>query len=280
MEMVKTKLIVFLLCIGAFSSYAQSYEWSSAKVDGSRTGCVAPDHGNLHATLGQFFENGDFRSPNGKTFKAGTSTAKVAAAVAAAQPKMQRVKTVIAYSEDEMSANKIYESALSNWFVEIVMDKVSQLSGKKVDVGICNYGGIRADMPKGNVILDDILSMFPFKNNIVYLEHKGSELRKIFETMAATYFQAIGGVEIVAEGGKLTKVLIGGEPLDDERTYTVATISFLLYGGDSLTLAQNAMNLEVYDVQIVTAVLDYIENLKAQGKNITAPKVTHVTVKK
>jgi 2',3'-cyclic-nucleotide 2'-phosphodiesterase (5'-nucleotidase family) len=160
-----------------------------------------------------------------------------------------------------------------------VTDKVAELSGKKIDVGICNHGGIRTDMPKGNVILDDILSMFPFKNNVVYLEHKGSELRKIFEAMAATYFQAIGGVEIVAEGGKLKKVLIGGEPLDDDKTYTVATISFLLYGGDSLTLAKNAENLKVYDVQIVEAVLEYIDGLKAKGKNIVAPKVTHVIVK-
>lgn len=279
MEMVKTKLIVFLLCVGTLSGYAQSYEWSCAEIDGSMTGCAAPDHENLPATLGLFLDNGDFRAPNGKVFKAGTSTADVAAVVAAAQPKMQKVKTVIAYSEDEMVASKSHETALSNWFVQIVTDKVAELSGKKIDVGICNHGGIRTDMPKGNVILDDILSMFPFKNNVVYLEHKGSELRKIFEAMAATYFQAIGGVEIVAEGGKLKKVLIGGEPLDDDRTYTVATISFLLYGGDSLTLAKNAENLKVYDVQIVEAVLEYIDALKAKGENIVAPKVTHVIVK-
>ena len=279
MEMAKTKLIVLLLCIGALSGYAQSYEWSCAEIDGSMTGCVSPDHENLPATLGLFLDNGDFRAPNGKVFKAGTSTAKVAAAVAAAQPKMQRVKTVIGYSEDEMIASKIHETPLSKWFVGIVMDKVAELSGKKIDVGICNHGGIRVNMPKGNVILDDILSMFPFKNNVVYLEHKGSELRKLFETMAATYFQAIGGVEIVAEGGKLQKVLIGGEPLDDNKMYSVATISFLLYGGDSLTLAKNAENLKQYDVQIVAAVLEHIEDLKAQGKNIVAPEVTHVIIK-
>jgi 2',3'-cyclic-nucleotide 2'-phosphodiesterase (5'-nucleotidase family) len=279
MEMAKTKLIVLLLCIGALSGYAQSYEWSCAEIDGSMTGCVSPDHENLPATLGLFLDNGDFRAPNGKVFKAGTATAKVAAAVAAAQPKMQRVKTVIGYSEDEMIASKMHETPLSNWFVGIVMDKVAELSGKKIDVGICNHGGIRVNMPKGNVILDDILSMFPFKNNVVYLEHKGSELRKLFETMAATYFQAIGGVEIVAEGGKLQKVLIGGEPLDDNKTYSVATISFLLYGGDSLTLAKNAENLKQYDVQIVAAVLEHIEDLKAQGKNIVAPEVTHVIIK-
>ena len=277
--MVKTKLIVFLLCIGAFSSYAQSYEWSSAKVDGSRTGCVAPDHGNLHATLGQFFENGDFRSPNGKTFKAGTSTAKVAAAVAAAQPKMQRVKTVIAYSEDEMSANKIYESALSNWFVEIVMDKVSQLSGKKVDVGICNMGGIRASMPKGDVMLDDIKSMFPFKNYIVYLELPGSELKAIFTKMAANRFEAVAGAQLEVENKQLVSAKIGGEDIVDDKLYGVATISFLLRGGDGLTLAENASNMQEFDIAIVDAVLEHVAALTAEGKSIKGSDARYVVIK-
>ena len=128
-------------------------------------------------------------------------------------------------------------------------------------------------------LLDDMLSMFPFKNNVVYLEQKGSELRKIFETMAATRFQAIGGVEIVAEDGKLTKALIGGQPIDDEKLYSVATISFLLYGGDSLTLAENAQNMTIYDIPIIDVVLEHIAALNAEGKNITAPSVTHVTIK-
>ena len=55
------------------------------------------------------------------------------------------------------------ESALSNWFVDILMAKVEKLSGKKVDIGIANFGGIRVDMPQGDIILDDMLSMFPFK---------------------------------------------------------------------------------------------------------------------
>ena len=84
-----------------------------------------------------------------------------------------------------------------------------------MDVGICNFGGVRISMPKGDVILDDLYSMFPFKNNVVYLEHKGSELRKIFEKMAATRFQIVGGVEIVAENGRLSLAKIGGEQIDD-----------------------------------------------------------------
>lgn len=277
MEMVKTKVIMLLLCVSAMTGYAQEYEWSSAKMDGSRVGCNPASEDSFKA-FGRFLEDGSYLAPNGKEYGAGSSVAAVASLVQAAQPKMARVKTVVAYSEEEMQL-KSRECPLSNWCVNIVMDKVSSLSGKKVDVGISNFGGIRTNMPAGNVILDDMLSMFPFKNNVVYLAHKGSELRKIFEKMAATRFQIVGGAEILAENGKLSKVIIGGEPLDDDKIYNVATISFLLYGGDNLTLAENAVELVQYDVQIVDAVLEYLDALKAEGKNITPPSVTYVTVK-
>lgn len=277
MEMVKTKVIMLLLCVTALTGYAQEYEWSSVKMDGSRVGCN-PTSDDSFKAFGRFLEDGTYLAPNGKEYGSGSSVAAVASFVQAAQPKMARVKTVVAYSEEEMRL-KPYECPLSNWCVNILMDKVSSLSGKKVDVGISNFGGIRMNMPAGNVILDDMLSMFPFKNDVVYLAHKGSELRKIFEKMAATRFQIVGGAEILAENGKLSKVMIGGEPLDDDKVYNVATISFLLYGGDNLALAENAVDLVQYDVQIVEAVLDHLEALKAEGKNITPPAVTYVTVK-
>ena len=270
-------MMLFLLLV-AFSGHAQEFEWSSVRMDGSRTGCVAVTSSDVEKSIGSLNDDGNYLAPNGRVYNHGTATASVAAIVHAAQPELAKVKTVIAYSEDEMITAK-RETPLSNWFVDIVMKKVSALSGKKVDVGICNFGGIRVNMPKGNVMLDDMLSMFPFKNYVVYLEHKGSELRKIFEKMAATRFEALGGVEIVAENGKLTKSLIGGQPIDDERLYSVATISYLLYGGDSLTLAENAENMTIYDIPIIDIVLEYIAALNADGKNITAPSVTHVTIK-
>lgn len=278
MNMNRTRLFILSILMLAVSCTSQTYEWKTESMDGSRTGCLAVSGENVNEALGCFQEDGTYRTPNGNIYQSSSTVAKVASIVHGAQPKMARVKTVIAYSEEEMPTAK-HETKLSNWVVDFVMQKVASLSGKRVDVGICNFGGIRVDMPQGNVILDDMLSMFPFKNTLVYLELKGSELRKIFEKMAATTFQAVGGVEILVENKQLTKALIGGKPIEDDKLYGVATISFLLYGGDSLTLAENAVNMQVYDVLIIDAALGHIASLKAHGKNITAPAVTHVTIK-
>lgn len=248
--------LAFLLVLGLTVS-AQEYSWTPVPVTGARTGCSAPSKDNVIETVG-YFKGGRYHAPNGTVHRARSAAAKAARVVLAAQPAMARVKDVIAYSTEAMS--KDYpESALSNMYVDIIMRKVQELSGKKVHMGITNFGGIRVDMPKGDVILDDMLSMFPFKNSLVYLEHKGSVIRGWLEKMAADRFQVLGGVKIVAEDGTLVSVEIDGEPLDDDKVYGVATISFLLDGGDGLSLRNEAMNMvDFADWDIIDAVLEYV----------------------
>lgn len=278
MEMVKTKLILFgLLCL-CVCSCAQIYKWESVSMNGSRTGCVATTTDNVVEALGVIEADGTYKSPSGNVYPAESTTAKIASAVIAAQPKMSSVKKVIAHSEENMH-NTGTESRLSNWFVEIIMDKVSEYAGKKVDVGICNLGGIRTSMPKGDVILDDIKSMFPFKNYLVYLELPGSELKAIFSKMAAGRFEAVAGPQIEVENGRIVSAKIDGEDIVDDRMYGVATISFLLHGGDGLSLAENASNIQEFDIAIVTAVLEYIDELNAQGKSIKGSDARYVVKK-
>jgi hypothetical protein len=98
--------------------------------------------------------------------------------------------------------------------------------------------------------------------------------------MAARRFQVLGGVRIVAEDGKLVSVEIAGEPLDDDKVYGMATISFLLEGGDGLALSQNALSVKVYDdVQIIDAVLEHIEAETKAGRSIEYSTDGRVVVK-
>lgn len=259
---------MIMLAAAAISATAQSYTWKPVPMDGSRTGCTSPSRDDVSAALGTF-RKGRYVAPDGRVHAAGSATAKVAKIVLEAQPAMARVKDVIAYSPEAMHVT-YPEGPLSNWFIGIIMDKVGELSGKKVDVGVGNFGGIRVDMPQGDVILDDLLSMFPFRNQLVYVEHKGSTIRKMLENMAAGRFQVLGGVRVVAEDGRIVSAEIGGEPIDDERIYGVATITFLLEGGDGLTLGHDAVTLQKYDVDIIDAVLEHVKSETAAGRPIVS----------
>ena len=186
----------------------QDYEWEAARMDGSRTGTISPSKDNVTEALGEF-KGGKYVAPNGKTYGKRSIVGKTASIVMAAQPEMARVKDVIGYSPRSMTVT-YPECALSDWFVDILMARTEKLSGKKVDIGVANFGGIRIDMPEGDIILDDMLSMFPFKNNLVYIEHKGSTLRGIFEWMASTKVQPVGGVKMVVTNGRIESLLIDG----------------------------------------------------------------------
>ena len=262
-------LIGLIICLSAsVSVQAQEYSWSREDMDGSRTGCVSTMKDNVVQSLGMI-SDGVYFAPNGKVYDSTTSTAKVAAMLIQAQPRMGYVKTVIAYSPELMKPARP-ESALSNWCVDLVMDKVSKLSGKKVDVGICNFGGIRTPMPQGDVILDDILSMFPFDNNLYYLEIYGKDLRQLFGEMAdRKAFEPLGGVQIKYSGTDIISVTVAGEPLQDDKLYSVATISFLYKGGDNIMLSPLAVTAQMYDVFIREAVLEHIYDLTARKKDVT-----------
>lgn len=269
-------LICILMLLGA-SVFGQEYRWETVDMDGSRSGCVSPSKDNVTEAVGRF-EGNRYIAPDGRVYKKNSSVARTARAVIDAQPKMARVKDVIAYSTEAMEAHRP-ESALSNWFIDLLMNKTAQYSGRQVDVGITNFGGIRIDMPQGDVILDDMLSMFPFSNQLVYLEIKGSDLRNIFERMAAGRFEALGGVRIVVQNDKVVSVEVGGEPLDDDKVYGMATISFLLNGGDGLALQENALSVKVFeDIDIIDAVLEHVREETAAGRPIEYSKDGRVTI--
>ena len=240
-------------------------QWKHEKVDGHRTGVTAPSADNVKTAIGTV-EKGVYTAPNGRRFKKGATPA-VAQLMHDAQPAMASVKEVIGYSEKEMLRYRP-QCELSNWFTDFLRRKTAELTERKVDVAIYNYGGIRTDMPQGPITVDDIMSMFPFRNTLCYVALKGADLRAIFEYLAQTQMQAVSGVQLVIRDHQLESVKVGGEPLDDKKTYGVATINFLLTGGDGLFIAKNALELIDSGVYVKDAIIPYIQRLTRESTAI------------
>lgn len=246
-----------IICLLPVSVVAQDYTWRADLMDGSRRTAV---------------ETGSVK------LKKSSAAAKTIKIVEAAQPAMARVKEVIGFSKEALSAD-YPESGLSNWTVDVIRAKVSELSGKKVDIAFTNFGGIRVDMPKGDILLDDILSMFPFKNNLVYLEHKGSTIRSLVEWMVSKRFQPFSGMKVEVVDGKLMSILVDGQPLEDDKVYTVATNSFLLNGGDGIFLAKDALSQVIYESFVMDAMLESIRNTTAAGKQFEYKCDSRIVIK-
>ena len=82
------------------------------------------------------------------------------------------------------------------------------------------------------------------------------------------------------DNGKLTSLLVDGKPIDDDKVYGLATISFLLNGGDGLKLSENAVSVTSFeDVNIIDAVLAYVKAETEAGRPIAYQSDGRVVIK-
>ncbi len=275
--MVKAEVIAALALSLLASSCSRSFTWEKFVMDGHRTGVTAPTADNVAEALGSVGDS-CYTAPNGRVFPKGSATYAVAADLIAVQPKMARLKQVIAHSAKEMH-NKRADGDLSNWFVDRLMEDVAKTTGRRVDVAIANSGGIRVDMPEGDVMMDDIVSMFPFRNHLCYVALEGRDLKAIFDFMASGKVQPVAGVKLVVDNGRIDTLLVGGKELDPDRIYGVATIDFLLDGGDGLSIAKNAKELIISDKPVIDSMLPYVMQYEKDGRLIEGSSDGRVVIK-
>ena len=156
------------------------------------------------------------------------------------------------------------------------------------DIGIVNGGGIRVNINAGEITLGDIMNVHPFGNALCVVEVTGQQILDALEWGARAVPDENGGFlqvsgltyEIhsyiessctfdenrmftgVSGERRVKNVLVGGEPLDPAKTYTLAAHDYMLGGGDGFSMFKDArllLDRVKLDNQLL---IDYIvENL-------------------
>jgi 5'-nucleotidase len=123
--------------------------------------------------------------------------------------------------------------------------------GTGAEVALFNGGSIRANaiLPVGPITKRDVVAMLPFETPIVKVEITGALLKaalengfsKIVEESEAGRFPQIAGMAVECDGRKpagsrVVRVTVGGQPLDERKTYALATNAFLTGGGDGYAM--------------------------------------------
>ena len=139
------------------------------------------------------------------------------------------------------------------------------------DVAIVNGGGVRADIPAGDITYGQILSVHPFGNMACLIEATGQQILDALEMASRDVPDECGGflqvsglsyeinvgvessvvvddagsfVEVAGER-RVQNVLVAGEPIDPEATYTLASHNYMLKsGGDGLNMFQGDVLLQ------------------------------------
>lgn len=109
----------------------------------------------------------------------------------------------------------------------------------ETDVGLVHAGSVRDTNEPfvGEVTVGDLVSLLPFDNELVTLELSGRELRETARLASGSHLDLpderwwpghFSNVTIVWDhpSREFVDVTVGGEPIDDERTYTLTTFDY------------------------------------------------------
>lgn len=187
------------------------------------------------------------------------------------QAQELEMSVIIGESEQLMRAEK--PEGLLNALVSDAMFEYGN-SLKATDLAITNFGGLRNDLPQGAVTVGHVMQIMPFDNAVIFLELQGSELLKLADAIAAKGGEVETGLSLtIGRDGKAKNVLLGGKPIDPQRTYRVITTDYLSYGNDHLEPLANYTKMELLQTMLRDVISDYIRQQTAAGKTL------HTTLK-
>lgn len=117
----------------------------------------------------------------------------------------------------------------------------AMLEETKSDFAFTNTGGLRADLPAGDINVGDLLRVLPFDNALVVVQMPGRMIRQIFERKSRRGSSGIAqsGAKVVVdpdapEGERVRELTIADEPIAEERVYRVVTTDYLMEGNSGL----------------------------------------------
>ena len=154
-------------------------------------------------------------------------------------------------------------SSLGNLFTDAMM-----AAAPDAQFALTNSGGLRADMDAGTITLGDVISTFPFPNELTVMDLTGKQVRGLMEHSASLtngVLQVSKGLEMrydtrKAPGSRVTQLTLNGKPIEDKQVYRVATNSFLAPGGDGFMAFTEGKNKQVRGgYNLSDALIDYLK---------------------
>ncbi|KAJ5769638.1 hypothetical protein N7520_004197 [Penicillium odoratum] len=190
-----------------------------------------------------------------------------------------KVEKPIGYTVTSLDARfstvRQHESNLGNFVCDLMR------SYHSADVALMAGGTIRGDQiyAPGVIRLKDILNCFPFEDPVVLLRVSGQALMEALENGVSTLPALEGRFTQVSNicfgfklslppGSRITFARVGGNPIEPERQYTLATRGYMARGKDGFSSLVQAEELicEENGVLISTILRQYFLSLKVLSR--------------
>lgn len=145
--------------------------------------------------------------------------------------------------------------------------------------GIQNRGGVRADLPLGDITYGQVFEVLPFDNRVTRIRLTGAQVQRFAEHLIYRRQGSppyVYGLKINRDGSGAWRVLLSNDqPLDPELPYLLATSDFLAHGGEGLDEVLSAVaeeDIQVMDLEMRQAFVDFL--ISQYGQH-TASQTAH-----
>ncbi|MGC6430475.1 MAG: 5'-nucleotidase C-terminal domain-containing protein [Jejuia sp.] len=161
----------------------------------------------------------------------------------------------------------VLNSTIGNLMADVIKLEANPIfkkkTGNSIDAVILNHGGIRAELPKGIVNARTAYNIMPFENEVVVVGLKGKQIKKAIDYLiSGRRAHPISGMQIVVDADyNLLYTTINDEPIDENKTYYVATSDYLFNNGDNMSFYKPNESVLVLNYKIRNILIDYFKKV-------------------
>ncbi|MEP5254742.1 MAG: 5'-nucleotidase [Winogradskyella arenosi] len=175
--------------------------------------------------------------------------------------------SVISYAPETYSkTDGKFNTAIGNFMADAVYAEGNPVfkkqTQKDLDFVLLNYGGIRSIISKGNITTRTAYGVMPFENSVVVAGLKGTQIMEMMEYLSRGKRAHPISKQLqltLDENGKVKSATIHGAPIDENKTYYVATNDYLYDGGDGMTFFHPNEGLYVLNYKIRNILIDHFK---------------------
>ena len=193
----------------------------------------------------------------------------------------KEMKTVIAYSDSSLTRDG-FESSLGNFVLMAAEEYI--ITNKKTGAGNCliilNRGGLRNNLPKGEITKGNVFEVMPFDNEIVILKISGQKLSDCIKALLKENKLISLNLTMTVKNNEADEIIISDKPFNMSDDYYVVTTDYLAMGGDNCSFFGKPISYETTGTKLRDAIISYCETLTKNNVHIKPQHIGRIRISK
>lgn len=192
-----------------------------------------------------------------------TEDAAIKAVINADQKEIAAVKNeVIGKAVGDLWHQKEQVSVLGQWVADIMRRQTN------ADFAFQNGGGLRTDIPAGDVSVGKLWEVIPFDNTLIQMDLQGSQVLSILQhginnpNIGSIQYSGMKVVYDLNSKSITGVTLPDGSMLNPEKTYRVVTNDFMAEGGDGYSMFREGKNTGDTHLLVRDLLIEAVKKIK------------------